>query len=114
MKQVIIIRKDLKMRRGKEIAQGAHASMKNVVENMNDDYVKEWLAGSFAKVTLQINSEEELVSLIEKADNHGLIANVIVDSGRTEFHGEPTKTCGAIGPAPEKDIDRITGHLKLY
>jgi peptidyl-tRNA hydrolase len=27
MKQVIVMRKDLKMRRGKEIAQGAHASM---------------------------------------------------------------------------------------
>ena len=26
-KQVIVIRRDLKMRRGKEIAQGAHASM---------------------------------------------------------------------------------------
>jgi len=26
-KQVIVIRKDLKMRRGKEIAQGAHASI---------------------------------------------------------------------------------------
>jgi PTH2 family peptidyl-tRNA hydrolase len=33
-KQVIIIRKDLNMRKGKMIAQGAHASMKAIFDLM--------------------------------------------------------------------------------
>lgn len=36
VKQVIVIRKDLKMRRGKEIAQGAHASMAWLVKRIVD------------------------------------------------------------------------------
>lgn len=37
-KQVIVMRKDLNMRKGKMIAQGAHASMKVLLDNMSDLY----------------------------------------------------------------------------
>ena len=36
IKQVILIRKDLTMRRGKEIAQGSHASMAFLVEQLTN------------------------------------------------------------------------------
>ena len=74
IKQVIVIRKDLKMRRGKEIAQGAHASMAFlshlVQEAIQDQRVprldveqKDWIEGKFTKVCLVVNSEEELLAL---------------------------------------------------
>jgi PTH2 family peptidyl-tRNA hydrolase len=102
MKQVILIRKDLKMRRGKEIAQGSHASMAFILRNYVDEAAN------------KIDSEEELLELHKKALESGLEANYITDAGRTEFNGVPTKTCLAIGPNNSEYIDKITKHLKLY
>ena len=68
---------------------------------------------SFAKIVLQVESEEELVEIYEKAKAAKLEAHLITDSGATEFHGVPTKTCVGIGPDQAEKIDEITGHLKL-
>jgi PTH2 family peptidyl-tRNA hydrolase len=142
VKQVIVIRKDLKMRRGKEIAQGSHASMawltRRLVSNAYsmehtapedaEGYLfrpdhgayffteaeHEWITGAFAKVTLQVSSEEELRSIYQKAKNAGLEAHLIIDSGRTEFDGVPTATAVGIGPDEADKINEITGELKLY
>jgi PTH2 family peptidyl-tRNA hydrolase len=113
MKQMIVMRTDLKMRRGKEIAQGAHASMKATLENLDHPNIKEWLAGSFTKVAVAVNSEEELMAVYDAAKEAGLIASVIVDSGKTEFNGVPTTTCIAVGPATHEELIPITGSLKL-
>ncbi len=117
IKQVILMRKDLKMRRGKEIAQGSHASMSFLLKQStpsNAPIIKEWVEGGQTKICLQIHSEEEMLELFKKADMAGLRANIITDSGRTEFNGVPTRTCMAIGPDLAVDIDKITKHLKLY
>lgn len=113
MKQVLLIRKDLGMRRGKEIAQGAHASMKATLENLEDARVVEWLNGAFVKIALVVNSEEELLDLYHTATREGMITSLITDNGLTEFHGVPTNTVVAIGPDVSHKIDVITGHLKL-
>ena len=135
-KQVIVIRKDLKMRRGKEIAQGAHASIKFLVDRIKEhvstggssdtwderpidfmrfsDAEKEWMEGLFKKVCLQVNSEDELIGIYMAAKKAGLETHLITDSGLTEFNGVPTKTCLAIGPDEESKIDEITGKLSLY
>lgn len=102
------------MRRGKEIAQGAHASMKATLENLDDLRVKEWLSGPFAKICVTVDSEEQLDEIYNRAISAGLIAAMIVDSGRTEFAGIPTKTCIAIGPDSDENLRPITGELKLY
>lgn len=121
-KQVIVIRRDLHMRRGKEIAQGSHASMawlsKRVqlgygIESMSEPE-RLWLTGSFAKVCLQVSSEQELLDIKQKAEDAGLQVDLITDSGLTEFGGVPTNTCLAIGPDFPEKIDPITGGLKLY
>jgi len=112
-KQALVLRRDLGMRRGKEIAQGAHASMKATLENLEHPDVKAWLSGPFAKIALVVDSEEDLLALCDEARAAGLITAEIVDQGRTEFKGVPTLTCAAIGPAPVQKIDAITGHLKL-
>lgn len=125
VKQVIVIRKDLKMRRGKEIAQASHASMKWLVDAIKtermgltldsfDTQEQEWLLGSFAKVCLQVNSEQELLNIENKAKEIGVKCYVITDNGTTEFNGQPTKTCLALWPDSSDRLDIITGHLKLY
>jgi PTH2 family peptidyl-tRNA hydrolase len=113
MKQIIVMRKDLNMRTGKMIAQGAHASMKATLENLEHQNVKEWLSGPFTKIAVSVNSEEELFEIINKAKEAGLITALITDAGRTEFNGVPTNTCIAVGPASHEDLLPITGHLKL-
>lgn len=129
-KQVIVMRKDLNMRKGKMIAQGAHASMAAVIqlaevtgEDGNSVFrtfdielgsaLDDWLNGSFTKICLSVNSEEELHKVYAEAHNKGLICSLIKDAGRTEFGGVPTYTCCAIGPAWADEIDPITGHLSL-
>jgi peptidyl-tRNA hydrolase, PTH2 family len=128
VKQVIVIRRDLHMRRGKEIAQGAHASsawlaalVAAAVDPVTgtatvhiDPAARVWLTSSFRKVTLQVQTEDELVALHEAALERGLHSHLIRDSGRTEFGGVPTITALAIGPADVATIDEVTGGLTLY
>lgn len=129
LKQVLVIRRDLAMRRGKEIAQGSHASMafllrRLAVESAVGGAVKlagaftaeetAWMRGGMAKICLQAASETELLALHEAALREGLTAELIRDSGKTEFNGVPTLTCLAIGPAEAERIDKVTGGLKLY
>ena len=123
IKQVIVMRHDLKMRRGKQIAQGAHASMSFLTRRLQsqssifmDDFTpneKTWIMGSFAKVCVRCNSEEELMAIHDKAIEMGIEVHLITDSGRTEFRGQPTRTCIAIGPDEASTIDQVTGQLEL-
>ena len=124
-KQVIVIRKDLKMRRGKEIAQGAHASMAVLTKFMTKNKrgwfgfyppkaMEDWLDGSFRKIVVYVESEIELIAIYTKAAARGIPCALIKDNGATEFHGEKTVTCCAIGPDIDERIDEITGELTLY
>lgn len=113
LKQIIVIRKDLNMRKGKMVAQGAHASMKAVLPHLIDWRVKQWLSGAFTKICVSVDSEEELLSVYGKAQLSNQICALIEDSGLTEFNGVPTLTCCAIGPATDDELQEITGHLKL-
>lgn len=123
-KQVIVIRKDLKMGRGKEIAQGAHASLATIL-NMStiDDStltlelgpgIRPWICGPFKKICVTVNSEEELIAVHESALAAGVPTALIRDNGHTVFHGVPTLTTCAIGPDFEERVNAITGSMKLY
>jgi len=116
-KQVIVMRTDLGMRKGKMIAQGAHASMAFLtrqIENVDlSEAEQKWLKSSFAKICVRVDSEEELDQIHEKAKEKGLVVHEIIDSGKTEFKGLSTKTCLAIGPDYSEKIDEITGDLEL-
>lgn len=119
-KQVIVVRKDLKMRRGKEIAQGSHASMAVIFDlfhtkkSLDDPRAKPWIEGKFKKVCVVVNSEAELLEVVENAKKEGLLHSIIKDAGLTEFNGVPTLTCAAIGPDTEENVNKVTGELKLY
>lgn len=132
-KQVIVIRKDLNMRKGKMVAQGSHASMKAILELMYRSSVSEsgekgeilvlpiiestavtdWLNGTFTKICVSVDSEQELTDIYSQALKLGMPCSLIKDAGLTEFDGVPTLTCCAIGPAWDFDVNKITGHLKL-
>lgn len=107
------MRHDLKMPVGKLISQGAHASMKATLLNMEREEVKEWLAGKFTKIAVLVRSEEELLEVYDRAREAGLIAELVTDAGLTVFNGVPTNTCIAVGPATHEALVPITGHLKL-
>jgi PTH2 family peptidyl-tRNA hydrolase len=127
-KQVIVIRRDLRMRRGKEIAQGAHASMawlrQRVMPHLTSagraDQVqfsaaeRSWLELSMRKVTVKVGSETELLDVYDKALAAGLVVHMVTDRGLTEFGGIPTRTCLAVGPDYDDLIDPVTGDLELY
>jgi len=112
-KQVIVLRKDLNMRKGKMVAQGAHASLGAILPCMDDQRVKGWLAGPFKKICVSVSSEEELLELHKLAKNEGYLTVLIKDSGLTEFNGVHTYTAIAVGPGLEEDIDKVTGNLPL-
>ncbi len=122
-KQVIIMRDDLNMRKGKLVAQGAHASLGALLSQcdrgidavmipMNAN-IGPWLTDSFTKVCVRITGQMELEKLVHKAKELGLPACLITDNGKTEFNGIPTVTCAAIGPGPAETVDLVTSHLKL-
>jgi len=128
-KQVLIVRKDLNMRKGKIAAQAAHASLMIFSQNavisgsespqamfqcfLSPAAVK-WFADSFAKICVYVNSEEELEAVYRQAMEAGLPAALCVDNGLTEFGGVATKTVVAIGPDYSEKIDKITGELPLF
>jgi len=122
-KQVIVLRKDLNMRKGKMIAQGAHASMRAILNLGHqeatsfviplDERLAPWLLGRFKKICVSVNSEIELLALHEKARAAGLITSLIQDAGLTEFGGVPTYTAVAVGPDRSDRVDAITGELPL-
>lgn len=123
VKQVIVFRKDLNVRKGKLAAQVAHAAMKFLADAVDEQAPavirkftpaeKAWLGGSFAKVVVYVESEQELLNLVAEAQRRGIEAHKIIDAGRTEFHGVPTLTCCAFGPDYCDVLDEITGKLKL-
>lgn len=132
MKQVIVLRKDLNMRKGKMVAQGAHASMAAVLEDADFEKMEwsatdfdlcmhvqltpemhAWLTGIFTKICVSVDSEEELIEIYEKAKAKGIPCSLIKDSGLTEFNNVPTHTAVAVGPHEREVVDEITGGLKL-
>jgi len=125
IKQVIVMRKDLNMRKGKMIAQGSHACLKIFFDRMykcedSNEYIlnttpqiREWIEGLFTKICVSVNSIDELIEIYEKALENQIPTSLIEDSGLTEFKGVKTITCCAIGPDDSEKIDKITGHLSL-
>lgn len=128
-KQIIVMRTDLNMRKGKMAAQASHASMAVLLNQMtvecgefyethklivvNDSPLYAWLNGPFKKICVGIDSEAGLLELYEKVKAAGIPTALITDSGLTEFNGVKTHTCIAIGPDLPEKIDPFTSHLKL-
>ena len=136
-KQMIVMRRDLKMRKGKIAAQAGHACVTAVLaalareqrlgqvqadetgvvltqDGQSATPLSEWFARGVAKVCVYVDSEEELLEIDRKAKAAGILSALICDSGLTEFHGQPTYTCLAFEPSLPEKVDPITGELPLF
>ena len=113
MKQVIVVRSDLKMGKGKIAAQVAHASLSAAeMAQRKPAWYEAWKDEGQAKVVLRTQSEAELRDLFQRAKRAGIPAALVEDRGLTQV--EPgTVTCLGIGPGPDGEIDAITGNLRL-
>jgi len=138
-KQVIIIRTDTdpKMRKGKMVAQGAHASLAVAFQMLFGEYGKRtweinenkqvvkadveidmnspfyhWISRIFKKVVVG-GTLAQMTEAYQAAKKAGIPCSIIEDAGLTEFGGKITVTAVAIGPDDSEKIDKITGHLSL-
>jgi len=114
-KMVLVVRTDLGMQKGKAAAQCAHAALgcyKKAVKS-NSSALAAWEKFGQAKVCLKVDSEESMLSLAAKAREAGLTWTIVRDAGRTQVEAGSMTVLG-IGPGPVEDIDKITGHLKMY
>jgi len=132
-KMVIVMRRDLHMRKGKIAAQAGHACVEAVlntakrdglfVQLSQDGWTEEdrqrfpllaWLAEGEKKVCVYVDSEEALMEIHQQLTEQGILSALICDAGHTEFHGEATLTCLATEPAPDAKLDPVTGELPLF
>lgn len=113
-KQVIVIRTDLKMSRGKIAVQVAHAAVSAAEEARKHapSVWRDWLWEGQKKVVVKVASEAALLTLREKAERARLPFYLIRDRGLTEIP-PGTITALGIGPAKTEVIDKITGDLPL-
>lgn len=111
MKQVIVVRKDLKMPAGKMSAQCSHASVEAVLKSSKKN-IEAWKKQGAKKVVVKVDSEKELLDLERQAKSLGLVTALIRDAAKT-FFKTPTITCLGIGPDKEEKVDKVTGKLKI-
>jgi len=111
LKQVILVRKDLKLSKGKMAAQVAHAAL-DAALNSEKSVMQDWLHAGGKKIVLGVEDEKELLKFWDLAKDAKLCCALIVDAGHTHVEAG-TKTCLAIGPANETKIDSLTGTLKM-
>ncbi len=112
-KQVIVVRQDIDMSPGKLAAQVAHAAVSAYIEaeKKKPDWARFWILEGQKKVVVMVKNKEALMEIYNMA-KQTFPTSIIIDAGRTEL--EPgTHTCVGIGPAPEVEVDRITGRLPL-
>jgi len=71
MKQVIIIRSDLGMGKGKIAAQSSHASLAAYEKTLKKEpkWVEAWKEQGQAKIVLKVAGKKELLELFEKLKN---------------------------------------------
>jgi peptidyl-tRNA hydrolase, PTH2 family len=113
-KQVIVVRRDLRMGIGKTAAQVAHAAVLGAerTKQFNPVWFQRWFESGQAKVVVKVQSFEELTSLRKVAEDLSLIVVQVEDRGLTQIPAGTT-TCIAIGPAPAEFLDKVTSRLKL-
>ena len=126
LKQVILIRRDLKLRRAAMAALAAKASCAFLLDNDESSrgdelsvsltrQEAEWLRGASTRIVLGVASESALNSMIAKAESAGLLCYTTEGHVKDEQEEDelPQIVAAAIGPDDSDVIDQLTGNLKL-
>lgn len=113
IKQVIAVRTDLDMGKGKIAAQVGHACVLGAehVRKSHPDWFSEWWQGQ-EKVVVKVNSLKEIEEIKKAASSLNIPWSEVTDAGHTQI-APGTTTCISLGPAPEDLVDKITGKYKL-
>ncbi|MDX1441826.1 MAG: peptidyl-tRNA hydrolase Pth2 [Nitrosopumilaceae archaeon] len=113
IKQVIVVRTDLEMGKGKIAAQVGHACVLGAehVRKSHPEWFAQWWQGQ-EKVVVKVKGIKELQEIKRQAIDLDLPWSEVTDAGHTQI-APGTTTCISIGPAPENLIDKITRELKL-
>jgi len=123
-KQVILIRRDLKLKRAAMVAMAAKISCEFLVDNNvseRGDTLKvnltpqesDWMQGKSMRIILGVSSEEALKNILFKAEMAGLSSYSMTNSPKNKNDFDEEILCAAIGPDDPERIDEITGNLKL-
>ncbi len=113
-KQCIVVREDLKLSAGKLAVQVAHAAVMAVerAEKSDRSVVSAWKSEGQKKVVLKVPGVSDLFRLREDAEKAGIPSAIVADAGLTEIP-PGTITALGLGPAGNKQLDKLTGKLKL-
>jgi len=113
IKQVIVVRTDLDMGKGKIAALVGHACVLGAehVRKSNPEWFSVWWTGQ-EKIVLKVANLKELEQVKQDAIEFDLPWSEVTDAGHTQI-ASGTTTCISIGAAPEEKIDKITGDLIL-
>ena len=113
-KQVIVVRKDLRMGIGKIASQVGHAAVLGAEQSrkLNKLWLRSWFNEGQPKIVVKVNSLEELLQVQRDAEELRIPSVMVQDRGLTQIP-TGTLTCIGIGPAPSDIIDKVTSELKL-
>ena len=113
-KQVIVVRKDLRMGTGKIASQVGHAAVLGTEQSrkLNKLWLRSWFNEGQPKIVVKVNSLEELLQVQRDAEELRIPSVMVQDRGLTQIP-TGTLTCIGIGPAPSNIIDKVTSELKL-
>ncbi|MGB0855728.1 MAG: peptidyl-tRNA hydrolase Pth2 [Nitrosopumilus sp.] len=114
IKQVIVVRTDLDMGKGKIAAQVGHACVLGAehVRKSHPEWFNNWWQRGQEKVVLKVSGIKDLQEVKQHVIDLNLPWSEVTDAGHTQI-SPGTITCISIGPSPENLIDKITSDLKL-
>lgn len=125
IKQVIVVRKDLNLKKTDLATQVATASMGFLLENneseRNDEITvklsneeAQWLNGTFEKIIVGVDSEQDLRELMFRAELEGIGVYAVRGKTKGKHENDYVLMCAALGPDDSSVIGSVTGHLKSF
>jgi len=114
IKQVLVVRTDLGMGRGKMAVQCSHAAVSSaeLARTRFRDWYDKWMREGKAKIALKVKDEDQLLELEKRARSIPIPSYIVRDMGLTQVP-TGTITCIGLGPAPVTTVDTLTGKLRL-
>ncbi len=113
-KVVLVVRGELRLTAGKAAVQVAHGAVMlyQLAERRHGAALEAWLRGGQKKIAVVAPPLADLEELQRQARARGIPTVFVEDAGLTEVP-PGTRTVLGLGPAPEAEVDRVSGSLPL-